>query len=170
MRKTIIMGLGLALSLAGTAAAQQPGRDSARAKAQGERGDRARGRFGPERFLFRDITLTDAQKTQIQALRTTQHDQMKARRTEMKQQFDDARAARQRGDTAAARALMTRSREQMQQAHEQHLAAVRNILTVEQRVQFDKNAAELKQRRAERGDRGPRGKRGPRPEKSQTGR
>lgn len=166
------MGLGLALSLAGTAAAQQPGRDSTRAKAEGGRGDRG-GRFGSERFLFRDITLTDAQKTQIQTLRKTQHDQMEARRTEMKKQFDDARAARQRGDTAAARAIMTRNRQQMEQAREQHLSAVRNILTAEQRVQFEKNVAELKQRQAARGDRnhgGKRGERGPRPERSRTGR
>jgi Spy/CpxP family protein refolding chaperone len=163
MRKTIIMGLGLALSLAGTAAAQQPGQDAPpRPKAEGERGDK-RGRLGPEGFLFRDITLTDAQKTQLQALRKTERDQMDARRDERKKQFDEVKAARERGDTAAARAIMQRNRQHMEQARDQHIAAVRNILTADQRVQFDKNVAEFKQRQAERGDRvGPRGKRGPR--------
>lgn len=164
MRKTIIMGLGLALALAGTAAAQQPGQDAPRRpKAEGERGDKGRGRFGPEGFLFRDITLTDAQKTQLQALRKTERGQVDARRDERKKQFDEVRAARERGDTAAARAIMQRNRQQMEQARDQHIAAVRNILTVEQRVQFDKNVAEFKQRQTERGDRvGSRGKRGPR--------
>jgi Spy/CpxP family protein refolding chaperone len=170
MRKTIIMGLGLALSLAGTAAAQQPGQDEQRRpKAGGERGEKGRGRFGPGGFLFRDITLTDAQKTQLQALRKTERDQMEARRDEMKKQFDEARAARERGDTTTARAIMQRNRQQREQMREQHVAAVRNILTAEQRVQFDKNVAELKQRQAQRGERA-RGERGARRGKTRPGR
>ena len=167
MRKTIIMGLGLALSLAGTAAAQQPGQDGQRRpKAEGERG---RGRFGPGGFLFRDITLTDAQKTQLQALRKTERDQMESRRDAMKKQFDEARAARERGDTSAARALMERNRQQRDQIRDQHIAAVRNILSAEQRVQFDKNVAEMKQRQAQRGERA-RGARGQRGGKARSGR
>jgi protein CpxP len=170
MRKTIIMGLGLALSLAGTAAAQQPGQEGQRRpKAEGERGEKGRGRFGAGGFLFRDITLTDAQKTQLQELRRSGRDAMTARRDEMKRQFDEARAARQRGDTTAARAIMERSRQQMAQLQEQRIVAMRNVLTAEQRVQFDKNVAEMKQRRAERGDR-PRGERGPRRGKARSGR
>jgi Spy/CpxP family protein refolding chaperone len=153
MRKTIIMGLGLALSLAGTAAAQQAGEEmTRRPKAQGERGGRFGGR-GPEGFLLRDITLTDAQKSQLQTLRKAEHDKMDARREEMKKQSDEARAARQRGDTTAARVIMQRNRQLRDAARDQHIAAVRNLLTAEQRVQFDKNVAELKQREQERGDR-----------------
>jgi hypothetical protein len=84
---------------------------------------------------------------------------MESRREAMKKQFDEARAARERGDTSAARAIMERNRQQRAQLREQHLAAVRNILTAEQRVQFDKNVAEMKQRQAQRGER-PRGERG----------
>jgi Spy/CpxP family protein refolding chaperone len=170
MRKTIIMGLGLALSLAGTAAAQRPGPDGPRRpKAEGERGDKGRGHFGPGGFLLRDITLSDAQKTQLQALRTTEREQMDARRDEMKKQFDEARAARQRGDTTAARAIMGRQRQQREQLRDQHIAVVRNLLTAEQRVQFDKNVAEMKQRQAERGEK-TLGERGPRRGKAQSGR
>lgn len=58
---------------------------------------------------------------------------------------------------------MQRNRQVMEQAREQHIAAVRNILTAEQRVQFDKNVAEMKQRQAKRGERfGRKGERGPR--------
>ena len=161
MRKSIIMGLGLALSLAGTVAAQQqPGQEAPRrSKAEGERGGRFGGR-GPEGFLLRDITLTDAQKTQLQTLRKAEHDKMDARRDEMKKQVGEMRAARERGDTVAARALMQRNRQAREAARDQHIAAVRNILTAEQRVQFDKNVAELKQREAQRGERFGKGGRG----------
>ena len=168
MRKITIMGLGLALSLAGTVAAQQPGQDAPRRpKAEGERGGRE-GRGGPDGFLLRGVTLTDAQKTQLQAMRKADHEKMDARRDEMKKQFDEMRAARERGDTTAARALMQRNRQIREQVRDQHIAAVRNILTADQRVQFDKNVTEWKQREAQRGERfGPRGERGGKGRKGQ---
>jgi hypothetical protein len=41
----------------------------------------------------------------------------------------------------------------MEKRFEQRIAAVREILTADQRTQFDKNVAELKARRAENGGR-----------------
>lgn len=165
MRKTILMGLGLALSVAGTVAAQQTDQvKPRRPQAEGERGEGRRG--GPDGFLLKDITLTDAQKTQLKALRTAEREKMQANREQMRKQFEEMRSARERGDTAAARAIMQRNRQAMEQNREQHLAAIRNILTAEQRTQFDRNVAELKQRHQERGARGerfgPRDQRGPR--------
>lgn len=162
MRKSILMGLGLAVAMAGTAVAQQLS-DSARgAKAPGARRERFEKRGGaPDGFMLRGITLTEAQKTQLKTLRQSERTKMAAQRESGQKGFDEIRAARQRGDTAAARALAQKQRQEMAQARQQHVAAVRNILTAEQRVQFDKNVAELKQRQAERGDQlGPR-KRGP---------
>lgn len=147
MRKSIIMGLGLALSLAGVAAAQQAGTDAPR-RDRGEDhrgpGNKFGGRGGPQGLLLKDIALTDAQKAQLKELRKSQHDKMDANREQMKQQWEEARAARQRGDTAAARAIMERNRPAMEAARAQELAAIRNILTADQRVQFDKNVAEMK--------------------------
>jgi protein CpxP len=162
MRKSMLMGLGLAVAMAGSVVAQQPA-DSARgAKAPGARRERFEKRGGgPEGFLLRNITLTEAQKTQLKTLRQSERTTAKAQGVNGRKGFEEIRAARQRGDTAAARALAQKHRQEMAQVREQHVAAVRNILTAEQRVQFDKNVAEIKQRRAERGDRsGPRG-RGP---------
>jgi Spy/CpxP family protein refolding chaperone len=162
MRKSILMGLGLAVAMAGTAVAQQPS-DSARgAKAPGAGRERFQKRGGaPEGFLLRGITLTEAQKTQLKTLRQTERSTLKAQRENGRKGVEEIRAARQRGDTATARALALRQRQEMAQARERHVAAVRNLLTAEQRVQFDKNVAEIKQRQAERGNRfGPRG-RGP---------
>lgn len=159
MKKSILIGLGLAVSVASTAIAQAP--DSARGKGMkgrhgGEHGQmqgRRGGRGGPDGLLLKGITLTEGQRTQIAQLRKTQRDQMESTREAKKAEFDKVREARQRGDTAAVRAALAQRRTQMEQARAQHIAAVRNILTAEQRVQFDKNVAELEARDAERVER-----------------
>lgn len=191
MRKNVMAtGLALALSLTGAAVAsaqqgQQPdttraahrhGPPAERGHAHGvRRGMHARmgEHRGPMGYLLRGITLTDAQKQQVQQLRSQNenaHGQMGDR---MRPAMDSARAARQRGDTAAARRIVESTHAQMVAEQDQHIAALRNILTPEQRTKFDANVTEWKQRQAqhmqrmERGprdadDRGPgRGHRGP---------
>lgn len=156
MRTTILVGLGLAFSLAGVAAAQQPGKAGARRERAGdERGPGMRGRGGPDGLLLKDITLTDGQRTQIAKIRTTQREQMATTREQRREQMQQLRAARQQGDTAAVRQLAERNRTAMQQERQRHLAAIRAVLTAEQRVQFDKNVAELQARVAQRGQRQP---------------
>lgn len=157
MRKSILMGLGLAVSLAGAVAAQQPS-DSAHARHRGEAGE-WRGRGGPGGpmvgLLFKDITLTDAQKTQLKQMREADKAKFEATRDARKKEFEQVRAAREKGDTAAVRAFMTKNRQLMEQRRDQEFAAIRNVLTADQRVQFDKNVTELKAHAAERGfDRG----------------
>ena len=53
-------------------------------------------------MLLRGITLTDAQKQRVAALHDQQRQQMDGQRDAGRKAFDDVRAARQRGDTAAA--------------------------------------------------------------------
>ena len=159
MRKTILAVMGLAVSLASVAAAQQPRGDAPRRdRGQEHRGPGGRfegrgGPGGPRGLLLKDITLNDAQKAQLKQLRESQRDKMKAGREQNREQFDQLRAARDRGDTAAARAIVQRNRQAMEQARAQELAAIRNILTAEQRVQFDKNVTEMKAREAQRAER-----------------
>ncbi|MEX2152589.1 MAG: Spy/CpxP family protein refolding chaperone [Gemmatimonadaceae bacterium] len=170
MRKITLMGLGLALSLAGTAVAQQTGQDvPRRPRAEGKQGPRSEGRRGgPDGLLLKDIALTEGQRAQIAQLRKAERDKVEARREQGKKQVDEMRAARERGDTTAARAIRARNRQAMEQERAQHIAAIRTVLTADQRVQFDKNVAELKQREQERGARfgksgrpgGPGGQRG----------
>ena len=122
-------------------------------------------RGGPDGLLLKDITLTEQQRAQIAQLRKTQRTEMQANREKNRTQFEELRAARQRGDTVAVRKAFEARRVAMQQEREQHIGAIRNLLTTEQRVQFDKNVAELKTRMAQRAERGgsaDRGKRGPR--------
>lgn len=143
MRKTMMataFGLALSLGAVGTASAQatqQPQRHE-----QGERGMRRR---GPGGELFKGITLTADQKARLKALRKDEKPN-----AEFKKAMEDARAARQRGDTAAARAQMQALRPQMEQAREKQLAAMRSILTADQQKQFDANVATWKQHAAER--------------------
>lgn len=159
-RTTLALGLGLALSIAGAQVAGAQQSDSARAKAgQQDRGARgsasARGdRRGGEGFLLRGITLTDAQKTQLQALRRQDSAVVAARRDELRAEREQLRALREKGDTAAIRARLTARRAQMDQERDRRAVAVRSILTAEQRVTFDRNLAEAKQREAQRAARG----------------
>lgn len=156
MRTTILLSLGLAFSLAGVAAAQQPGKGGARGDRAGDqRGPGMRGRGGPDGLLLKAITLTEGQRAQIAQIRTTQREEMATTREQRREQMQQLRAARQQGDTAAVQQLVERNRAAMQQERERHLAAIRTVLTAEQRVQFDKNVAELQARVAQRGERHP---------------
>src|SRR5687768_4121791 len=80
MKKQIIVAVGLALSLAGAASAQQGGERGERPRrergvedstrgARGARGERGR---GPDGLLLKGITLTEGQRTQIAQLNKTQ--------------------------------------------------------------------------------------------------
>lgn len=173
MKKSILIGLGLAVSVASTAIAQAP--DSTRGKgAKGKRGGehgqmegRRGGRGGPDGLLLKGITLTEGQRTQIAQLRKTQREQLDTRRNASKGDLAKLREAHQRGDTAAIRVAKEQRQAVMQQERAQNIAAIRNILTAEQRVQFDKNVAELKARQAGRAEKfGQRGQKGQRPGRS----
>lgn len=160
---TIALALGLALSLAGTAGAQQqqqdrPGRPGRGGQFEG-RGPRG---GGPGGMLLKGITLTDAQKAQLKALREQDRAQFDAQREQARTRLAEARALREKGDTAALRRLHEQSRTERQAQFDRQATAVRGILTPAQRTQFDANVAEAKQRMAQRDSAGfdGRGKRG----------
>jgi Spy/CpxP family protein refolding chaperone len=166
------MGLGLALvaGAAGAAAAQSAQRPNARPDTtqrdhrrwDGERGGR---RGGPDAMLLKGITLTDAQKTRIKALREERKAEMQKTREQFGAVMQEARAARERGDTATAHAKMAQVRGQMEKQREHEIATLRTILTAEQQKQLDTNIAAMK----ERGPRGDHRNKGGQP-RSGTGR
>ena len=175
MRKTLTrMGLGLALvaGAAGAAIAQSAQRPNARPDTterdhrgwDAERGGRRRG--GPDGMLLKGITLTDAQKTRIKALHEEQKSDMQKNREQFRGVMQDARAARERGDTATARAKMEQVRSEMAKQREHEIAMLRTILTPEQQKQLDANVAAMK----ERGPRGDHPKHGDQPRPGRTGR
>jgi len=120
--------------------------DSARWKGRKARGERAeRG----DRGALRGVKPTDAQKAQIKAIHDKYQAQFKSYRESMKPAMEEAKAARQRGDTAAARAAFAKtagSREQAQALRSQESAEIRAILTPDQQKTFDANIAKMKAR------------------------
>ena len=143
MRKTTMaIALSLALSFGSVGAASAQSTQQPQGQEHAERGMRRRGPGGGE--LFKGINLTADQKTRLKDLRKSEKPNEQLRKA-----MQDARAARQRGDTAAARAQMEALRPQMEREREQHIAAMRAILTPEQQKQFDANVAEWKQHAAE---------------------
>lgn len=168
MKKNILVAVGLALSLAGVASAQQGGERGERARgARGaedaNRGPRAdRGRGGPDGMLLKGITLTEGQRAHIAQVSKTQRDALAATRESRKAEMEQMRSARQRGDTAAVRAAMLKNRQAMEQQRATRVATIRNILTAEQRVVFDRNVAEMQQRQVGQKGQGAKGQKGKR--------
>ena len=151
MKKSILIGLGLAVSVASTAIAQDKGQDKKRGERDKDRGAHYQGRSGPDGLLLKGINLTENQRTQIAQLRKTQREQMDTRRTASMGDLGKLREAHERGDTTAIRVAKEQRRAVMEQERQQNIAAIRNILTSDQRVQFDRNVAAQKAREAERG-------------------
>lgn len=128
MRRTIMAGMALALTLgvASVSQAQQTDRPSKPDSAQheghmrGERGPRGGRGAG---MLLKGIDLTDAQKAQLKAL----HEK------------DGKPAEMRREERAKLRAAM-------QERHEKMLDDVRSILTPAQKEIFEKNVVEMKER------------------------
>jgi Spy/CpxP family protein refolding chaperone len=110
-----------------------------------------RGDFG--RGLARNLNLTDAQRTQIRAIRDKYRPQYEAVRTQFKSQSENLRALRQKRDTAgfraAAQKLRTDIDARINPIRTRELAEVRNVLTAEQRTKFDAAQAERKKRMEE---------------------
>jgi Spy/CpxP family protein refolding chaperone len=153
--KTLTSALALALTLAATAGAQGVRRQDRPARPDRAQHDSTvrRGRGGPERMLLRGITLSPDQQQKLAQIREDARREFDANRPRRDGQRPDASAPRrERGDTAG----MGARRAEMQQRLEKRIAAVREILTADQRTQFDENVAEMKARMAERGRNGPR--------------
>ena len=154
MNKTsMLSALALAVTLAASAGAQGTDRTDRPARPQGTEQDGSfrRGRSGPEGMLLRGITLSADQQQKLADLRTRERQAWEKDhpRPADGQNGAEARPRRERGDTAGFAAR----RAEMEKRLEQRIAAVREILTADQRTQFDKNVAELKARRAENGGR-----------------
>lgn len=146
MRKTTMaMALGLALSSGAVSVASAQATQQPQAREHAERGG---WRGGPGRELLKGITLSPDQKAKLQEMRKAERSN--ASREQFRKEMADARAAWQRGDTAAAKAQMKTLHEEMQKMQEQRVASIRSILTPDQQRTFDGNLAQWKERVAQR--------------------
>ena len=151
MHKTSLMSaLALVVTLAASAGAQGVDRTDRPARPQGteQQGGFRRGRGGPEGMLLKGITLTADQKQKLADLRTHEREAWQKDHPNARNEAQ-ARPRREPGDTAGFAAR----RAEMEKRFDARIAEVRNILTPDQRTQFDKNVAEIKARRAENGGR-----------------
>ena len=155
--RTAALTLALSVGAASLAAAQSTTvtPPNASAGAHAHRAERGPGRRIGRR-LFNGIDLTADQRQRIQKVHESYRQQWQRLREQMRPAMQEARAARQRGDTAAARAAFARTADERQQ-----LAALtdrvrvdaRAALDPEHRTQFDANVARMKERLANRVDR-----------------
>ena len=149
------IALGLAV-LAGAApvvhaqATQQPAPRAERHEFAGRRRNLMRG-------LFHGIKLTDAEKASVKAVREKYQPQFASLFKSMRPELQQARAARQRGDSAAAKEAFEKTRDQREQARklmEQARQEVRAALTPDHQKQFDANVARMRARFARARHRG----------------
>jgi Spy/CpxP family protein refolding chaperone len=146
--RRMIGSIGLALTLGAVSVSAQSN-DQPRQRG-GESG--VERRRPPGDFLLKGITLSAEQKTKLETLRASQRTQMQGSREQFRGAMTDAKAARERGDTATANAKMREIRTQMNAHREQEAAAVRALLTPDQQKVFDANLAEVKARGDQRGE------------------
>lgn len=152
--RTIALVLALTVGAAGAAAAQSAGAtDTVPPAATAHHGERARHARRGERALFRGVQLTQAQRTQLDSINQKYRAEAKSIRDSMRPALEEARAARQHGDSAGARAAWQRTadqRSQLRSLRERQLGEVRSMLTPEQRARFDQNEKALRARMRER--------------------
>ncbi|HJQ10017.1 MAG TPA: Spy/CpxP family protein refolding chaperone [Gemmatimonadaceae bacterium] len=159
--RTLALGAMMLVGAAGVAAAQSTTAPQTRPDSgMYRRGPRAGGEFHGRkggRGFGADLNLTDAQKTQIKAIRDKYKTQFQALRTQQKPLIDAARAARQKGDTAAFRSNMQQARQLAQPLRTQEMNEIRNVLTPDQRAKFDARQKEMADRHGKWGKKGGKG-------------
>lgn len=164
----VVLGAAVALFAASEAIAQAPARpDSAGRQGEMRRGQRPRGergmRMGREGMpgLLRGIELTQAQRDQVKTINEKYRAEFQTLRQSLQPDMKAVREARQRGDTAAARAAWDRNtvgREKMQALMEKQRTELRGVLTADQQKTFDANAQQVRTRMEKRGGKGPGGR------------
>ena len=106
-----------------------------------------RGGFGMGRGhggALRGIKLSDAERAKLKAIHEKYAGEAKSLRTSLKPAMDEARAARQKGDTAAVKAVWAKNqgaRDQMKALRDRQQAEIRAALTPENQKLYDANVA-----------------------------
>ena len=157
--RSALAGAMLVRGGAALASAQQatpaPAPQSQQQSQHAHRADRGRGARGAH-ALLKGITLSDAEKANLKNVHAKYESQLKTLREQSKPTFEAARAARQRGDTAAARQIMSKAapqREQMKQLMQSERNDVRGALTPAHQTAFDANIKKFESRATKRGAR-----------------
>ena len=146
MNKTRWMTMAAVLTLSTSLAIAAP---------HGGKGGRG-GKHGREEMgarMFGKLNLTDAQKEQIRTIQQNFREANKAAFEASRATFQQFRDAKKANDTARVEALkptVEANREQMKKIREQQRQQVLNILTAEQRTQWEALKSEREERRGDR--------------------
>jgi hypothetical protein len=147
--RSLIVAGSLLLSAVAIVPAQQPTPVPApapRARAHGNARPQRGKQF--EKALLRGVTLSDAEKTNLQAVRAKYAAQRQALHTQLRAQAQNAKAARQRGDTAALRSIRASLQTERQTLGQAERNDVRNALTPSNQAKFDANLKRVEARAA----------------------
>jgi hypothetical protein len=143
----LIVAVSLLLSALASVPAQQPTPAPApRARAHGNARPQRGKQF--DKALLRGVTLSDAEKTNLQAVRAKYAAQRQTLRTQLRTQAQNAKAARQRGDTAALRSIRASLQTERQTLGQAERNDVRNALTPANQAKFDANLKRVEARAA----------------------
>jgi Spy/CpxP family protein refolding chaperone len=161
MRKTRVIGFAMAaiLSVGTFAQAQSAAPQSRQDRHAMGRGANGEGRGG----LLRGINLSDAEKSRLKDIHAKYNAESKTLRESLRPAMQEARTARQKGDSAAVKAAWSKTagdRQKLQALMTRERAEIRTALSAENQQAFDANVKKLEQRRAEWGKNGKGGRGG----------
>jgi hypothetical protein len=143
----LIVAVSLLLSALAIVPAQLPTpAPASRARAHGNARPQRGKQF--DKALLRGVTLSDAEKTNLQAVRAKYAAQRQTLRTQLRTQAQNAKAARQRGDTAALRSIRASLQTERQTLGQAERNDVRNALTPANQAKFDANLKRVEARAA----------------------
>lgn len=158
--RSLIAAGALIVSAAAVAPAQQPSAPPApvgRRAVKAAKHARAKRRQHVHKALMRGITLSDAEKANMKSVHDKYAPQMQALRTQVRMQAQNARLARQRGDTVAIRSIRANvgaQRTQVRALRHAERTDVRGALTPANQATFDANLKRVQNRQAKRTLRG----------------
>ena len=101
--------------------------------------------------LLRGVKLSDTEKAKLKEIHGSYRTRTQALRESLKPAMQDARAARQKGDTASVRAVLERTsgdRATFRALMERQRTDLRAALSPEHQTQFDANVRQVNQRHA----------------------
>ena len=153
MRNSRVLALVVAslVSTASFAGAQAPATGQQGGRQTMGRGIEGR-RGGPGGGALRGLNLSEAEKAKVKEIRAKYVAEGKTLRESLKPTMQEAKALRQKGDTAGMRALFEKNkpvRDQLQALQVRQQADIRAALSAENQKLFDAKVQEQAKRRAE---------------------